>query len=120
MPQIFAQISIGAPAKQKSVDVTISLDGGIHVVHEVQHSSTIRQMDMISGTVQDLKVRDINGDKIQYGVIGGNFGVTIFPTQENIIVEYDLEDVLFLNDGVWAWEFFILKVYHFIFQTKLI
>lgn len=118
MPQIFAQISIGAPAKQKSVDVTISLDGDVHVVHEIQHSSIIRQVDMISGTVQDLKVRDINDDKIQYGVIGGN-RVTIFPTQENIIVEYDLEDVLFLNDGVWAWDFFYPVSVSFYFPDEI-
>ncbi len=119
MPQIYAQISIGAPAKQKSVDVTISLNGGIHVVHEVQHSSTIRQMDMISGTIQDLKVKDVNGDTKKYGVIGDNLGVTIFPSQENIIVEYDLEDVLFLNDGVWAWDFFYPESVSFYFPDEI-
>ena len=119
MPQIYAQISIGAPAKQKSIDVTISLDGGIHVVHEVQHSSTIRQMDMISGTVQDLKVKDVNGDTRKYGVTGDNLGVTIFPSQENIIVEYDLEDVLFLNDGVWAWDFFYPESVTFYFPDEV-
>lgn len=118
MPQIFAQLTIGTPAKQNSVDVTISLDGGIHVVHEVQNSNTVRSMDMISGTVQDLKVRDVNGDKMEYGVIG-NQGVTIFPTQENIIVEYDLEDVLFLNEGVWAWEFFYPESVAFHFPDEI-
>ena len=121
MPQIFAQLTIGTPAKQNSVDVTIRLDGGVHVVHEVQNSNTVRSMDMISGTVQDLKVRDVNGEKIEYGVIG-NQGVTIFPTQENIIVEYDLEDVLFLNDGVWAWDFFypISVAFHFPDEIDLV
>jgi len=119
MPQIFAQLTIGAPAKQNSVDVTISLDGSVHVVHEVQNSNTVRTMDMISGTVQDLKVRDVNGDKIKFGVIGGNTGVTIFPTQENVIVEYNLEDVLFLNDGVWAWEFFYPESVGFHFPDEI-
>ncbi len=119
MPQIFAQISIGAPAKQESIDVTISLDGDIHVVHEVQYSSTIRSMDMISGTVRDLKVKDVNGDTRKYGVIGNNLGVTIFPSQENTIVEYDLEDVLFLNEGVWAWEFFYPESVSFYFPDEI-
>jgi len=119
MPQIFAQISIGAPAKQESVDVTISLDGDIHVVHEVQYSSTIRSMDMISGTVRDLKVKDVNGDTRKYGEIGNNLGVTIFPSQENIIVEYDLEDVLFLNDGVWAWDFLYPESVSFYFPDEI-
>lgn len=107
LPTISAQqISVGKPAEHISLQITISQDGDIHVKHLVKKDKTVIQVNTISGTVSNLTVHDINGDEVQYAVIGGNTGVTIFPTDENVLVNYDLSDVLFLKDGIWTWSYF--------------
>ena len=105
IPQAFAQISIGSPAKQISVEITINSDGDAHVVHLIKQSNTVIQLDIIPGTVQNLDVKGVNGGYIQYAIIGDNMGVSIFPTRENVVVEYDLDDVLFFNNGFWVWTY---------------
>ncbi len=105
IPQAFAQISIGSPAEQISVEITIGSDGDAHVVHLIKQSKTTIQVDMIPGTMQNLDVKGVNGGYIQYAIIGGNMGISIFPTRENVVVEYDLDDVLFFNKDVWVWDY---------------
>jgi len=105
IPQAFAQISIGSPAKQISVEITINSDGDAHVVHLIKQSNTVIQLDIIPGTVQNLDVKGVNGGYIQYAIIGDDMGVSIFPTRENVVVEYDLDDVLFFNNGFWVWAY---------------
>ena len=105
IPQAFAQISIGSPAKQISVEITINSDGDAHVVHLIKQSNTVIQLDIIPGTVQNLDVKGVNGGYIQHAIIGDNMGISIFPTRENVVVEYDLDDVLFFNNGFWVWTY---------------
>jgi len=105
IPQAFAQISIGSPAEQISVEITIGSDGDAHVVHLIKRSNTVTQVDTIPGTVQNLDVKGVNGGYIEHGIIGDNTGVSIFPTRENVVVEYDLDDVLFFNKDVWVWAY---------------
>jgi len=105
IPQAFAQISIGSPAEQISVEITIGSDGDAHVVHLIKQSNTVIQVDTIPGTVQNLDVKGVNGGDIQHAIIGDNMGVSIFPTMENVVVEYDLDDVLFFNKDVWVWAY---------------
>ena len=120
MPPVFAQqISFAPPAEQISVSITISSEGDIQVVHLVKKSNNVKQVDTISGTITNLKVSDVNGNEIQHAVIGGNFGVTIFPTDENIIVEYDLSDALFLDENVWKWDFFYPVSSQFYFPEEV-
>jgi len=105
IPQAFAQISIGSPAKQISVEITVDSDGDAHVVHLIKQSNTVIQLDIIPGTMQNLDVKGVNGRYIQHAIIGDNIGISIFPTRENVVVEYDLDDVLFFNKGVWVWAY---------------
>jgi len=105
IPQAFAQLSIDSPAKQISVEITINSDGDAHVVHLIKQSNTAIQLDTIPGIVQNLDVKDVNGDDIQPGIIGDNKIIVIFQSRENVVVEYDLDDVLFFNNGVWEWAY---------------
>jgi len=105
IPQAFAQISIGSPAQQISVEITINSDGDAHVVHLIMQSNTAIQLDLIPGIVQNLDVKGVNGGYIQHAIIGDNTGVSIFPTRENVVVEYDLDDVLLFNKDVWVWAY---------------
>src|SRR3989338_7386390 len=115
IPTAYAQgISIGEKAEQKSVEVVISSSDEIHVKHVIASSNSPRQVELIEGTVTNITVSDEEGKEKQFGIIGDNDGVIIYRSQENIIVEYDLGDVLFLKDNVWTWDFRYLETTSFI------
>ena len=115
IPIAYAQeITIGEKAEQKSVEVVISSSDEIHVKHVIASSNSPRQVELIEGTVTNLIVSDEEGNEKQFGSIGDNDSVMIYPSQENIVVEYDLEDILFLKDNVWTWDFRYLETTFFI------
>jgi len=115
IPTAYAQeISIGEKAEQKSVQVVINSADEVHVKHVIASSSSLKQVDLIDGTITNLMVLDEEGEEKQFGVIGENEGIILYPSQENTIVEYDLGDVIFLKDNVWTWDFRYLETTSFI------
>ena len=119
IPTVYAQeISIGEKAVQKSVEVVISSDD-IHVKHVIASSNSPRQVEMIKGTVTNITISDEEGKEKQFGIIGDNDSVIIYPSQEDTIVEYDLDDVLFLKDNVWTWDFRYLETTSFIIPKEI-
>jgi hypothetical protein len=120
IPTAYAQeISIGEKAEQKSVEVVISSSDKIHVKHIIASSNSPRQVELIDGTKTNLTVSGEEGKEKQFGIIGDNDGVMIYPSQENIIVEYDLGDVLFLKDNVWTWDFRYLETTSFMIPKEV-
>ena len=120
IPTIDAQeISIGEKAEQKSVQVVISSSNEIHVKHVIISSNSTKQIELIQGIITNLTVSDEEGKEKQFGIIGDNKGVLIYPSQENTIVEYDLGDVLFLKENVWSWNFTYLETTSFIIPKEI-
>ncbi|MGI0056421.1 MAG: hypothetical protein ACREAK_03490 [Nitrosarchaeum sp.] len=120
IPTVDAQeISIGEKAEQKSVQVVISSSNEIHVKHVIISSNSTKQIELIQGTITNLTVSDEEGKEKQFGIIGDNKGILIYPSQENTIVEYDLGDVLFLKDNVWSWNFTYLETTSFIIPKEI-
>ena len=74
---------------------------------------------MIDGTISNLTVKDQEGNDMQYGSIGGNESLMIFPSNKEVIVEYDLADKLLLKDNVWTWDFIYLESTSFIFPEQV-
>jgi len=103
-PQAFAQVSFGTPAEHVSIRVTIEENGDVSVVHVVKKSNKNVQVEMLPGTIKNLQVVDGARNEIQHAVAGQSI-ITLFPTEVNFGVEYDLKDVLILKDGVWTWDF---------------
>ncbi len=118
IPTANAQIST-EEVKQKSVEVTINSTGEVHVIHVIDGSNSPGQIDLIDGTVSNLTVKDQEGNELQYAEIGGNDALLIFPSNERIIVEYDLADELILKDNVWTWDFLYLESTSFIFPDQV-
>src|SRR3989344_426900 len=120
IPTAYGQgISIGEKAEQKSVEVVISSSDEIHVKHVIASSNSPRQVELIEGNVTNITVSDEERKEKQFGIIGDNDGVIIYRSQENIIVEYDLGDVLFLKDNVWTWDFRYLETTSFIIPKEV-
>lgn len=108
LPLVSAQFTLGEPAIQKLIKITIDEQGEVHVLHEIKKSQKVVQVDTIDGAVSNLKVVDVEGNDVEYGTIGieSVTGITIFPSEEDVIIEYDLDDALFYKDGMWVWDFF--------------
>ena len=120
IPTVNAQeISIGEKAVQRSVNVVINSANEIHVKHVIASSSSLKQVELIKGTITNLAVSDEGGKEKQFGVIGDNDSIMIYPSQEDTIIEYDLGDVLFLKDNVWTWDFKYLETTSFIVPKEV-
>jgi len=117
--QVFAQILIGKPANQ-TVEVSISEQNNVNVIHIVKRSSSIQQVDVIKGTLSNLSVTDENGNEIQYAKVEKEpLGITIFPKNKDVFVKYDLADVLVLENGRWTWNFRYLMEIDFYFADNV-
>ncbi len=121
VPQGFAQISLGVPAIQDDIRVTIEEDGNVHVVHRIAKNTMAQQLDLINGTVSNLRVIDEQDADVQFAKVGVEdiSSVTIFPTKEIVSVEYDLADVLELKEGVWTWNSFYPESTMFFFPKSV-
>lgn len=121
IPLVSAQLTLGDPADQKLVKITIDEQGKVHVLHEIKASKNVVQVTTIDGTLSNLKVNDKKGNDVEYGTsgLGSTTGITIFPTKENVIIEYDLDDVIFEKDGMLTWDFLYLQTTTFILPKGL-
>ena len=118
IPIADAQVSIAEKAIQKSVEVVINSVGDVHVKHIVSSSNIPKQIDLIPGTVSNLSVTNEQEEEKQFSVIGDNYGVLILPSQENSVVEYDLDEALYQKDTVWTWDFLYLHRTSFILPEE--
>ena len=112
-PIVFAQ-GLDENSMQKSVKVNINLNGEVHVTHVVKKSNSPHQIDLINGTITNLAVKDLEGNEIQFGIIDNN-SFMIFPSNGDVIIEYDLSDVLNFEKNVWSWDFLYLESTSFYF-----
>jgi hypothetical protein len=114
IPAAYAQV-FEEQSKQKSIEVVINSSGEVHVKHVVDGLDFPKQIDLIEGTIANLTVKDQEGNEKQHSVIGANDGLIIFPSKEDVIVEYDLLDKLILKNNVWTWDFLYLENTSFLF-----
>ncbi len=106
-------------SNQKSIQVTISLTGEMHVIHVINGLNLPSQVDLIDGTISNLSVKDQEGNDVQYGTVGDNDFLMIFPSNKEVNIEYDLEDELILKDNVWTLDFLYLESTSFIFPQQV-
>ena len=120
IPSVNAQeISMGDKAEQKSIKVVINSSNEVHVKHVIASSNSPKQIELIKGIVTNIIVSDEEGKEKQFGIIGDNTGVMIYPSEQNTIVEYDLGNVLFLKDNVWTWDFRYLEKTSFMIPKEV-
>ena len=118
IPMADAQISIGQKAIQKSVEVTINSEGEVHVKHIVRSSSLPTDLELIYGTVSNVTVTNEEGDELLFSFTGDDRMVLVQPSNDDSIIEYDLEHVLVQTNGVWTWSFRYLETTSFYFPDE--
>ena len=121
IPIADAQISIGQKANQKSVEVIINSEGEVHVKHIVHKSSLPTDLELIYGTVSNVSVTNEEGDELLFSM-NDDRTLLVQPSNEESIIEYDLEHALIQTNGVWTWSFRYLETTSFYFpdEVKLI
>lgn len=120
IPTVDAQeIKIGSDAKQKPIDITIDVDGNVHVTHIVLASNAPSQLTLIDGTVENLTMSDEAGITQPITKISGGNDVLVLPSRSNSAIEYDLKDVLLLKDGIWTWDFLYLETTNFFLPKEV-
>ncbi len=108
IPLVNAQISIGSPAVHKLITITITDQGDVHVIHEINQPRSAVDVKTIEGTVSNVNVTDIEGNNVEFATTGleSIAGITVFSSQDDVIIEYDLQDVLIFEDGLWSMDYF--------------
>lgn len=105
----FAQeIQIGDPAVQQ-VSIRISEEGDVHVTHEVKKAKTTQQVQFLSADYTDFTIIDDEGQEPMYAEAGGEKpGIVLFPTTEDITIEYDVKGLVKERNGLWSWDYVYL------------
>ena len=118
IPTANAQVSIAEKAEQKTVGITINSIGEVHVKQMAKLSSVPTQIELVNGTISNLKITNEVGEEKQHGMVGEN-SILILPSNEDTIIEYDLKDALFFKDNMWTWSFRYLEDTSFILPKEV-
>jgi hypothetical protein len=106
IPTVDAQLSFGGKANQ-SIEMKIDRSQIIHVKHIVSSSSMPVNVNLFGGTISNFSIINEEGENIEMksGKVNdetGNQTIMIFPSKQNSIIEYNLEDIFTLNDNMWT------------------
>jgi len=102
-PTVSAQFSIGGQANQKLIEVNLDETGNVYVKHIVSSTNTPVSVNLFEGTISNLLVTNEDGEEKDAAIAddgSGRKSIMIFPTRQNSIIEYNLEDKLFMNDSL--------------------
>jgi hypothetical protein len=118
IPTVNAQDSVVEKAQQKLMEITINSLGEIHVKHIVKFANIPTQIELVNGTVSNLKVTNEESVDKQYEITDDK-GVLIMPSTDNTIVEYNLTNAMVLRDNLWFWNFRYLEDVTFILPKDI-
>jgi len=121
IPLVYAQLSLGEPALHKLITINVGEQGDVHVIHEIKKVRSVVHVETIEGSISNLNVTDVEGNKVEFGTTGikNLTGITIFSSQDDVIIEYDLQDVLNFEDGLWKWDYFNFETTKIIFPKDI-
>ena len=116
-PEVFGQESF-QEIEQKSVTITINNEGNVKVIHELRNSKDPSQLTFVDGVVSNVKFMKL-GIEESVPEAEGMKNIVLLPNQGNLIVTYDLNDVLIEKNSVWTWDFFYPVSTAFIFPEEV-
>ncbi len=113
-----ANAQIFDDSKQRSIEVKINSLGEVKVTHVVAKQNEPHQIALLDGKKENLIVMDEEEEEIQYGTIGDNESLMIFPSKKDVIVKYDLIDELVMKDSLWTLDFLYLQSTSFLLPEE--
>ena len=123
IPTAEAQLSIGGEANQKLIEVELNKSEIINVKHVIDSSKIPVSIDLFDGAViESIIVTNDNGNEKEFGLIDdvtGNTSVTIFPSKQNSIIKYTLEDASTFYDNMWTVRIQYSETFSIIFSEEI-
>ena len=93
IPTSYAQLTIGADAEQKSIEMKLDTDGTVNVKHVVSSSNMPVTVKLFSGAISNLVITNETGEnESNVGTAydpHGNQSIVIFPSEQDSIIEYN-------------------------------
>ena len=121
IPIVYGQLSIGVEAKQESTEIKIGHNGEINVKHVVKPTSMQATLPLFAGEISNLIITNEIGEEVNSGIADdgrGNQSILVMPSEQNTIVEYDLEKME-LNNNLFSKEFSYPQKFSVIFDGSI-
>ena len=123
IPASSAQLSLGAEANQKLIEVNLNKSEIINVKHVIAASSIPVGVNLFDGVIpESITVTNDNGDEKQFGLADNgqrNASITIFPTKSNTIIKYNLEDASTLYENLWTVRIGYSETFDILFSKEI-
>ena len=123
IPTASAQLSVGIEANQKLIEVELNKSEIGNVKHVISASSEPVNVNLFEGVItESIIVTNSNGDEKQFGLVG--YGevlqsITIFPSNSNIIIKYNLEDASTLYENLWTVRIGYSETFDILFSKEI-
>ena len=117
-----ASAQLGAPAYQKSNQLTIEEFNNIEDKHVIGFSNDPVMIKLFEGAITDsITVTNENGEELEFAVVGmGDYGsITIFSADENTIIKYNLRDIFRYSDNLITLNIGYPKTFGILFSEKI-
>ena len=103
IPLSSAQLSLGPQANQELIEVNLDGEGIVSVKHIIRSSNVPTSLILFSGTISNLAIINEKNEEVEPIVYDDGTGMktlTLLPSKTKIIVEYNLEDELLINENL--------------------
>jgi len=117
-PQVYGQEDRGVLIEQQKIIFEVGKDSDIHVKHVIEtgawNQDRPRLIEILPGTQSNLTVADEDGDKLSFSYDEDTFEESKFIIllqklgNYDLIVEYDLDNFMELEDGLWKKDFLFM------------
>jgi len=123
IPTASAQLSLGAEANQKLIEIELNKSEIVNVKHLISASSMPVSVNLFNGVItESIIVTNSNGDEKQFGLVGyGELleSITIFPSKSDIIIKYNLENASTLNENLWTVKIGYSETFDVLFSEEI-
>ena len=117
-----ANAQLGAPAYQKSNQLTIDEFNNIEAKHVIGFSNDPVMIKLFEGAITDsITVTNENGEELGFAIVGmADYGsITIFSADENTIIKYNLRDMFRYSDNLITLNIGYPKTFGILFSEKI-
>jgi hypothetical protein len=123
IPTASAQLSLGAEANQKLIEVELNKSEIVNVKQVIAASNIPVSVSLFDGVIpESLVLTNENGDEKEFALANdgkGNVSVTIFPSKSDIIIKYDLEDISTVYENLWTVRIGYSETFSILFSEEI-
>ena len=122
IPTVSAQLTVGEEANQKLIEVELNKSEVVNVKHVISASGNPVSVNLFEGVItESIIVTNVNGDEKEFGLVGYGGGIesiTIFPSNSDVIIKYNLEDASTLYENLWTSRIGYSETFSVLFSEK--